>query len=141
MSHSKLDKIQNYCRTGSLILLVIFSCVKVKDSPKAIIEDYTGEYVRVEGISRRSNLLDRFKISLFGRGSSVHTRNHKEVSPQEIVIDHINLSPFKRSEYEEIEEIGIPGYEDVLRNGQITTVNFYLKKSVSKNLRSSKCFI
>jgi len=122
-AHLLIDKIQNYCRTGSLLLLVLFSCFKVKDSPKAVIEDYTGEYVRVGGVSRRSNLLDRFKISLFGRGSSVHTLNgHKEVSPHEIVIDPIGLSPFKRSQYDDIEEIGISGYEDVLRNDQITTV-------------------
>ena len=34
------------------------------------------------------------------------------------------MSPYKESVYENIEEIGISHYEEVIRNGKRTTVSF-----------------
>jgi len=131
-------KVQNFSRIGCLLFLVIFSCFAVKDSPNAVIEDHTGEYVQS---GRPSNILDRFKISLFGRASSVQAYTNKEASPdpEEIMIDPIGLSPYKRSLFEDIEEIGIPGYEDILRNGQTTTVFkvlYLMNKGTTQTRRS-----
>jgi len=133
-------KIQNFSRTGCLLFLVIFSCFAVKDSPNAVIEDHTGDYAR-SAVSRPSNVLDRFKISLFGRASSVQAYTNKELSPdpEEIMIDPIGLSPYKRSLFEDIEEIGIPGFEDILRNGQTTTVFkvlYLMNKGTTQTRRS-----
>ena len=110
----------------------------MKDSPHAVIEDHTGEYIRV-GTSRQSNLLCRFKIPLFGRASSVQPYTNKEASRDEIKIDTIGLSPFQRSEYDDIEEIGIPGFEDVFRNNQRTTVFkvlYLMTKGMTQTRRS-----